>query len=116
MERRLGQARRSLGRGETKMNQNKTGSKDTKNQELFITRIFDAPRERVWKAWTEPDLMKRWWGPKAFTSPYCKIDLRVGGKFLLLHAVARGQGLLEHGYLSRNRSLREDRLHQFICG
>jgi uncharacterized protein YndB with AHSA1/START domain len=65
------------------MNQNKTRSKDTKNQEeLFITRIIDAPRERVWKAWTEPELMKRWWGPKAFTSPYCKIDLRVGGKFL----------------------------------
>jgi uncharacterized protein YndB with AHSA1/START domain len=58
------------------MNQNKTRSKDTQNQELFITRIFDAPRERVWKAWTEPELMKRWWGPKAYTSPYCKIDLR----------------------------------------
>ena len=64
------------------MNQNKTGSKDTKDQELFITRIFDAPCKSVWKAWTEPDLVKRWWGPKGFTSPYCKIDLRVGGKFL----------------------------------
>jgi uncharacterized protein YndB with AHSA1/START domain len=64
------------------MNQNKTRSKDTKNQELFITRIFDAPLERVWKAWTEPELMKRWWGPKGFTTPYCEIDLRVGGKFL----------------------------------
>ena len=65
------------------MNQNKTKSKDTKNQEeLFITRIFDALRERVWKAWTEPELMKRWWGPKGFTTPYCEIDLRVGGKFL----------------------------------
>jgi uncharacterized protein YndB with AHSA1/START domain len=64
------------------MNQNKTGIKDTKNQELFITRIFDAPRESVWKAWTDPDLMMRWWGPKGFTSPYCKIDLRVDGKFL----------------------------------
>jgi uncharacterized protein YndB with AHSA1/START domain len=64
------------------MNQNKTRSEDTKKQELFITRIFDAPRERVWKAWTEPELMKRWWGPKGFTTPYCEIDLRVGGKFL----------------------------------
>jgi len=64
------------------MNQNKTGSKDTKDQELFITRIFDAPRESVWKAWTDADLMKRWWGPKGFTSPYYKIDFRVGGKFL----------------------------------
>jgi uncharacterized protein YndB with AHSA1/START domain len=64
------------------MTQNKTGSKDTKDQELFITRIFGSPRESVWKAWTDPDLMKRWWGPKGFTSPYCKIDLRVDGKFL----------------------------------
>jgi len=65
------------------VNQNNTGSKDTKNQEdLFITRIFDTSRERVWKAWTEPELMKRWWGPKGFTTPYCEIDLRVGGKFL----------------------------------
>ena len=63
------------------MNENIT-NKDPKNQDLFIIRIFEAPRERVWKTWTHPDLMKRWWGPKGFTSPYCKIDFRVGGKFL----------------------------------
>ncbi len=50
--------------------------------ELVITRIFDAPRELVFKAWTEPEHLMRWWGPKAFTSPVCKIDLRVGGKYL----------------------------------
>lgn len=49
---------------------------------LIITRIFDAPRERVWKAWTDPEHFKKWWGPKDFTSPSCKIDFRVGGKFL----------------------------------
>ncbi|HEX7342848.1 MAG TPA: SRPBCC domain-containing protein, partial [bacterium] len=37
-------------------------------QELVITRIFDAPRRRVFKAWTEPEQMKRWWGPKGFTT------------------------------------------------
>lgn len=51
-------------------------------QELVIERIFDAPRELVFKAWTEPDRMMRWWGPKGFTTPFCKIDLRVGGTFL----------------------------------
>ncbi len=51
-------------------------------QELVITRVFDAPRELVWKAWTEPEYFKRWWGPKNFTAPVCKIDLRVGGKYL----------------------------------
>lgn len=48
-------------------------------QDLFIMRTFDAPRELVWKAWTEPERVKRWWGPKEFTAPFCKIDLRVGG-------------------------------------
>jgi uncharacterized protein YndB with AHSA1/START domain len=49
---------------------------------VVITRTFDAPRELVWKAWTEPERFMRWWGPKDFTSPLCKIDLRVGGRFL----------------------------------
>jgi uncharacterized protein YndB with AHSA1/START domain len=49
---------------------------------LVIERVFDAPRELVWKAWTEPERMTRWWGPKAFTCPHCEIDLRVGGKTL----------------------------------
>ena len=51
-------------------------------RELVIERIFDAPRELVWKAWTEPEALVRWWGPKAFTTPICKTDLRVGGAFL----------------------------------
>jgi len=56
--------------------------KDTTEREFVITRIFDAPRALVWKAWTEPERMKRWWGPKGFTSPFCKIDPRVGGVYL----------------------------------
>jgi uncharacterized protein YndB with AHSA1/START domain len=50
--------------------------------ELIITRYFDAPRELVWKAWTEPEFFKIWWGPKYFTSPFADIDLRIGGKYL----------------------------------
>ena len=45
----------------------------------IITRIFDAPRQRVWKAWTDPEYMKCWWEPKGLTTPGCKIDLRVRG-------------------------------------
>jgi uncharacterized protein YndB with AHSA1/START domain len=51
-------------------------------QELVIERIFDAPRELVWRAWTDPERMKRWWGPKDFTAPHITIDLRVGGKYV----------------------------------
>ncbi len=49
--------------------------------ELIVTRFFDARRELVWKAWTEPWRTMRWWGPSGFTSPASKIDLRVGGKY-----------------------------------
>jgi len=55
---------------------------DTTEEALVITRVFDAPRELVWKAWTEPEHMMRWWGPRAFTCPHCEIDFRVGGKIL----------------------------------
>ena len=55
---------------------------ETKMHEIVITREFDAPRERVWKAWTDPEMVKRWWGPEQFTAPSIKIDLRVGGKYI----------------------------------
>lgn len=48
-------------------------------RDVVITRIFDAPRELVFQAWTEPEHFKQWWGPKGFTTPHCTIDLRVGG-------------------------------------
>jgi len=58
-------------------------SSPTTEQALVIERIFDAPRELVWKAWTDPEMAKKWWGPTAFTAPAAEIDLRVGGKILL---------------------------------
>lgn len=52
-------------------------------QRLTLTRTFDAPRNLVWIAWTDPTLVTQWWGPNEFTIPVCTIDFRVGGKFLL---------------------------------
>jgi uncharacterized protein YndB with AHSA1/START domain len=49
------------------------------SKEFVISRVFDAPRDKVWKAWTEVERLKQWWGPKGFTVSYCKIDLRPGG-------------------------------------
>ena len=66
-------------------------------QELVIERIFDAPRELVWKAWTDPEHVKRWWGPKGFTSPACELDLRVGGKYLWAMRSSEGQDLWSTG-------------------
>ena len=50
-------------------------------RELVITRVFDAPRPLVFKAWTEPDRLVRWWGPQGFTTPSCTTDVRPGGAF-----------------------------------
>jgi uncharacterized protein YndB with AHSA1/START domain len=54
-----------------------------KIHDLVITRIFSAPVELVWKAWTDPEYVMRWWGPDYFTSPSAKIDFREGGTSLV---------------------------------
>jgi len=52
-------------------------------REFMISRVFDAPREQLWRAWTDPKQMTRWWGPKGFTNPVCELDVRVGGAYRL---------------------------------
>ncbi len=61
-------------------------------EDLFIKRIIDAPIALVWKAWTEPEHVTRWWGPKYYTSPSAKIDLRVGGKYIFCMRAPQEQG------------------------
>ena len=53
---------------------------------FVISRVFDAPRDKVWKAWTEVERLKQWWGPKGFTVSHCTVDLRPGG---LMHYCLR---------------------------
>ena len=51
-------------------------------REITMTRVFDAPRNLVFDAWTKPDLVRRWLlGPPGWTMPVCEIDLRVGGAY-----------------------------------
>jgi uncharacterized protein YndB with AHSA1/START domain len=64
------------------MNIMATAKQGKKAKGITITRIFDAPRALVWKTWTDPELLKRWWGPKIFTAPVINVDLRVGGRYL----------------------------------
>ena len=52
------------------------------NAPFNISRVFDAPRDRVWKAWTDAAQLKQWWGPQGFKVHTCKVDLRPGGMFL----------------------------------
>ena len=53
----------------------------TAGPDFVISRVFDAPRDLVWKAFTEPERMKQWWGPKGFTVIASKMDLRPGGTY-----------------------------------
>jgi uncharacterized protein YndB with AHSA1/START domain len=54
----------------------------TCEDEIVIARLFDASPDLAWKTWTEPESVVQWWGPKNFTSPSARIDLRVGGTYL----------------------------------
>ena len=60
-------------------------------RELVLTRIFDAPRAIVFKAWTDPQQLARWWGPKGFTNPVCELDPRVGGTLRIVMRAPDGQ-------------------------
>jgi len=54
------------------------------DREFTITRVFDAPRELVYRAWTEPKQMGHWWGPHNFTNPVCEMDVRPGGAYRIV--------------------------------
>jgi uncharacterized protein YndB with AHSA1/START domain len=56
------------------------GAQDN-DRELVITRVIDAPRQLVFKAWTQPEHIARWWGPQGFTTIHCEMDIRVGGAY-----------------------------------
>jgi len=57
----------------------KSKPKTSSSHELIITRVFNAPRGLLWKAWTDPKQVAIWWGPAGFTNPVCKLDVRTGG-------------------------------------
>ena len=63
----------------TTQNDNATAEKQ---KTLSIKRTFNLPLTTVWKAWTEPESFKKWWGPKEYTCPSCSINFKVGGKYL----------------------------------
>jgi uncharacterized protein YndB with AHSA1/START domain len=60
-----------------------TARKPIAESEVHFTRVYDAPRGLVFKAWTDPRHMAQWWGPRGFTNPVCELDVRVGGVILI---------------------------------
>jgi len=61
------------------------------DREIVLTRVFDAPRELVWKAMTQPELVKRWFGPHGHQLVECEIDFRLGGKWRYLILMPNGE-------------------------
>lgn len=67
--------------------------------ELYLTRVFNAPREIVFKAWTDPEQMKQWLGPRDFPAVHVEMDLRPGGAWrACLRPVHGGPDLWQGGY------------------
>jgi uncharacterized protein YndB with AHSA1/START domain len=60
----------------------RTTTRTAPTRTVLIERVLDAPPDLVWRAWTDPDQLARWWGPKGVAIQTCRIDLRVGGKYL----------------------------------
>jgi uncharacterized protein YndB with AHSA1/START domain len=67
------------------------------SRDLVLTRLIDAPREAVYRCWTEPELMKQWFAPKPFETPVVEVDLRPGGASLIVMRSPDGQDMPNPG-------------------
>ena len=61
-------------------------------KEVEFERIYDAPIDKVWQAWTDSKLIKEWWGPNDVSIPECEIDLRVGGRVFIVMEAGEAMG------------------------
>lgn len=66
-------------------------------RDLVLTRLIPATRRALWRAWTEPELVKRWFAPKPYTTPVVELDLRPGGSNLIVMRSPDGQDLPNRG-------------------
>jgi uncharacterized protein YndB with AHSA1/START domain len=67
------------------------------DRDLVITRVIDAPREKVFKAWTDPELLKQWFAPLPYTTPVAELDVRPGGANLIVMRDPQGNDLPNRG-------------------
>ena len=70
---------------------------DKENLQVMAGRIFDAPKEAVWKACTDPKLLTQWWGPRNMTMTVDKMEFRVGGEWRFIHKDPAGNEYGFHG-------------------
>jgi uncharacterized protein YndB with AHSA1/START domain len=67
------------------------------DRELVLTRLIDAPREKVYRAWTDAELVKQWFAPKPYTTPVAELDVRPGGTAFVVMRGPDGKDLPTHG-------------------
>ena len=67
------------------------------DRELVLTRIIDAPRAKVFKAWTDPELLRQWFAPLPYTTPVAELDVRPGGANLIVMRDPQGNDLPNRG-------------------
>ena len=67
------------------------------DRELVLTRLIDAPREKLYRAWTEPDLLKRWFAPLPYEVPHADLDVRPGGASLIVMRAPDGTAMPMRG-------------------
>jgi uncharacterized protein YndB with AHSA1/START domain len=61
-------------------------------KEITFERVYDAPIELVWEAWTDPAMIKEWWGPSGVSIPECEIELEIGGKIYIVMEAGEEMG------------------------
>jgi uncharacterized protein YndB with AHSA1/START domain len=76
---------------------NTTNASKVSNRELVLTRIIDAPREKVFKAWNDPELLKQWFTPLPYTTPFAQLDVRPGGANLIIMRDPQGNEFPNRG-------------------
>jgi uncharacterized protein YndB with AHSA1/START domain len=88
------------------------GKRDGGPPKVVLTRTYAAPRALVFKAWTDPKMMARWWGPKGFTNPVCELDVRPGG---VIKVTMRGPDGLDYPMTGLFREIVAPERIVFVC-
>lgn len=74
-----------------------TAPAPSSDRELVLTRLIDAPRNKLFKAWTDPELLKQWFAPLPYTTPVAELDVRPGGANLIVMRDPEGNDLPNRG-------------------
>ena len=86
-------------------------TKDPANKQLHVTRAYDAPVDKVWRAWTQRDILDQWWGPKPWRAETKSLDFKPGGRWHYSMVGPKGErhwSLVEFKAIDPQRSFRTD--------